>query len=313
MIRPAGPESTNRPPAASTRSTRQGWRISAPASRAAATSASRTVRARPVSGKSFPVSSRTRRTPRSSKNARVLATGKRRSTLRTAAGVEPLKSRSSTASWVTLQRPPPEIRILAPSRDAPSTTPIESAAPEARAARPAAIAAINPAAPAPATTRSNEPSGLLVGVLGLRVDRDPGELGNPRAQRDLETVGGGMRLGERRPRGEEAMTREVQPARDPAQQQIVDAGRPDQPPRDLADALLDRRARVGVERIRARRLLVLELEVDVDAAHAAHLGEDPRLDAVGHRVRLGEGHPAGELDVEIGLLSVAVLTQRDVV
>jgi len=50
-----------------TDSTRRGWRIETPPSFAARTSASRTVRARFVAGKSFPVSSLSRTTPSASK------------------------------------------------------------------------------------------------------------------------------------------------------------------------------------------------------------------------------------------------------
>jgi hypothetical protein len=45
---------------------------------------------------------------------------------RMAGAVEPLKSRSSTWRWVTLQRPPPAIRILAPRRLAPSIAQIRA-------------------------------------------------------------------------------------------------------------------------------------------------------------------------------------------
>jgi hypothetical protein len=61
-----------------------------------------------------------------------------------------LKSAAATAWWVTLQRPPPETRILAPIFLAPSSTTMR-----ARGAVSAAkIAAASPAAPAPTIATS---------------------------------------------------------------------------------------------------------------------------------------------------------------
>ena len=103
------------------------------------------VRARSVAGKSLPVSSRFRATPCSRKKATVCATSNRRSTLRMAARDEPAKAVSSTTSWVTLHRPPPATRILAPSVRAPSSKSTRRPASARRAQR----AAMRPAAPAP--------------------------------------------------------------------------------------------------------------------------------------------------------------------
>jgi hypothetical protein len=57
----------------------------------------------------------------------------------------PLKSSAVTASCVTLQRPPPEMRIFAPIFGAPSRATMRAAG----ASRRAKIAAVSPAAPAP--------------------------------------------------------------------------------------------------------------------------------------------------------------------
>jgi hypothetical protein len=57
----------------------------------------------------------------------------------------PLKSAGVTTSCVTLQRPPPAIRIFAPIFGAPSSATIRASG----AARLAKIAAVSPAAPAP--------------------------------------------------------------------------------------------------------------------------------------------------------------------
>src|SRR4051812_17569425 len=62
-------------------------------------------------------------------------------------GDPPLKSRAVTLLLVTLQRPPPLIRTLAPSRRAPSSTTTSWFDP----ARAAVMAAMSPAAPAPTT------------------------------------------------------------------------------------------------------------------------------------------------------------------
>src|SRR5207237_9823730 len=63
----------------------------------------------------------------------------------------PQKSASVTAPFVTLQRVPPLMRILAPGLDAPSSTTTRREG----SARRAAIAVARPAAPAPITTTSD--------------------------------------------------------------------------------------------------------------------------------------------------------------
>ena len=149
--------------------TRAGWTSSTPAARASRTSASSTVRAESVTGKSFPVSSSLSATPASAKNRTVSATPNRRSTLRMPPGVLPAKSCSVTTRWVTLHRPPPATRILAPSFRAPSTARIVSGAADgagrAAAVRPAQVAANSPAAPAPTTRMS---TGGIVTTAGAR-------------------------------------------------------------------------------------------------------------------------------------------------
>ncbi len=92
-------------------------RISTPS--LARNSASSTVLALSVVGNNFPVSSRFSSTPISANQATVCSTVNVRSTLAMALRL-PLKSSAATAWWVTLQRPPPEMRIFAPMRGAPS-------------------------------------------------------------------------------------------------------------------------------------------------------------------------------------------------
>ena len=94
MIRAASIEpasvATQKPPAARSMAvTRAGWTSAAPAAVAAPTSASSTVRAESVTGKSLPVSSRFRSTPHAEKNLTVSSTVNRPSTLRIAGGVLP--------------------------------------------------------------------------------------------------------------------------------------------------------------------------------------------------------------------------------
>jgi len=72
-----------------------------------------------------------------------------RSTFATALRL-PLKSSVVTTSWVTLHRPPPEIRIFAPIFGAPSSATMRASA----LARRAKIAAVRPAAPAPTMAMS---------------------------------------------------------------------------------------------------------------------------------------------------------------
>jgi hypothetical protein len=71
-----------------------------------------------------------------------------RSTRRTKGEPARQKSAAATDAFVTLQRPPPLIRILAPRRAAPSRTSGRSPG-RARAAK---IAQASPAAPPPTTT-----------------------------------------------------------------------------------------------------------------------------------------------------------------
>jgi len=66
----------------------------------------------------------------------------------------PATNAGQTTSLVTLHSPLPEIRILAPIFFAPSIATTRKVIPRSRAVRPAKIAAIIPAAPAPMTARS---------------------------------------------------------------------------------------------------------------------------------------------------------------
>src|SRR4029450_1182952 len=111
-------------------------------------------------------------------------------------------ARSSTLSWVTLHRPPPATRIFAPNRFAPSSATIAGDAPRPRASRPAWIAGISPAAPAPTTATSTTSSSPRIGgPLGLGVDRDPRELRHRRPESGLEALGRRARPVERGGRG----------------------------------------------------------------------------------------------------------------
>ena len=154
---------TRKPSASRTiASTRAGWRSVAPQPVASRTRASSTVRAESVTGKSLPVSSRLSSTPAALKKATVSSTVKRASTLRIAGGVLPTKSVSATCQCVTLQRPPPATRILAPSLRAPSTATIDGVRPRPRAVRPAQAVAKSPAAPAPTIAMSTRRAGAAV-------------------------------------------------------------------------------------------------------------------------------------------------------
>ena len=137
---------------------RSGWRSVTRAWWAAVRSASRTVRALSVVGKSFPVSSCLKWTPSSLKKRTVLSTPNRRRTLRMLLRDVPAYSCSVTLWWVTLHRPPPATRILAPSFLAPSMARTVERRPLAGCwlwiALPAAMAAMRPAAPAPRTAMS---------------------------------------------------------------------------------------------------------------------------------------------------------------
>jgi len=73
-------------------------------------------------------------------------------------GRPPQKSRSVTATFVTLQRDPPLTRIFAPGRAAPSS----SATPADRRNRPVKTAVASPAAPAPTIATSNDDDGADV-------------------------------------------------------------------------------------------------------------------------------------------------------
>ncbi len=112
--------STNASPSRPTFTTRSSTRRSTPTRTASASSASSTVRARLVSGKSLPSSSSCSDTPSSSKNATARSAGNARRTLRIVRDDPPEKSRSLTTVLVTLQRAPPLTRIFAPTRRAPS-------------------------------------------------------------------------------------------------------------------------------------------------------------------------------------------------
>src|SRR6266403_1882149 len=98
--------------------TRCDVRMSMPSAAQRWRSASSTVGARSVVGKSFPVFSRFNATPSDASQRRVASTSNAASTLRTIGRV-PLKSSGRTVSCVTLQRPPPEIRTFAPAVTAP--------------------------------------------------------------------------------------------------------------------------------------------------------------------------------------------------
>ena len=111
-------------------------------------SASSTVRARSLAGKSLPVSaSSLSGTPSStSKKRRTSASGQAASTFRRRLGELSL-TKSVCDAWLgsTLQRPPPLIRIFWPGRSLPSSSST------GRVPAAAWIAAIRPAAPAPTT------------------------------------------------------------------------------------------------------------------------------------------------------------------
>jgi hypothetical protein len=113
--------------------------------------ASRTVRARLLSGNNLPPSSSWSGTPSSSKNAIARRTGYARSTSRMTRRSPPQKSRSVTTRLVTLQREPPLTRILAPIVLAPSTHITRRGCDTARAQK---TAAASPAAPPPTMTTS---------------------------------------------------------------------------------------------------------------------------------------------------------------
>ena len=151
----SGPSSVvtrNPPSAGAIWVARRGCRSRMPALAAAPSSASSTVAARFESGNSLPCGSSCSVTPSSSKNRTVSSTGSARSTRAMTRDVPPLKSRAVTMRFVTLQRPPPLMRILAPSRRAPSMTMTSAAG----AQRAAVIAAIKPAAPPPTTRMGSD-------------------------------------------------------------------------------------------------------------------------------------------------------------
>ena len=129
----------------SSRITRAPWRSSTPARAAAPISASSTVWASSVTGKTLPVSSSLSATPRDANHSSVASTGKARSTRATNGRDPPSKSRSLTSRWVTLQRVPPDMRILSPTLGWALSS-VTRAPPSA-----ARSAAVSPAAPAPTT------------------------------------------------------------------------------------------------------------------------------------------------------------------
>ena len=136
-----------------TSSTRRPDSSVAPTRSASRSSASSTSRARLVSGNSLPPASSWRLTPMSRKNATVSGDGNARSTRRTIVARPPQKSRSVTATFVTLQRDPPLTRIFAPGFLAPSSSTTDRPG----LARRAKMAVARPAAPAPTMTMSAMP------------------------------------------------------------------------------------------------------------------------------------------------------------
>jgi hypothetical protein len=147
---PAEVRSRNPSAARSTHRTRWPVRRRAPRRSASPTRAARTVRALFESGKSFPPGSAWSATPRSRKNAAAWVAGNADRTRPTTWRDPPWKSVASTTLLVTLQRPPPLTRILAPSVWAPSkATTVASG--RWRAAK---MAVARPAAPAPTIATS---------------------------------------------------------------------------------------------------------------------------------------------------------------
>jgi hypothetical protein len=157
---PASVAITKRSSSCCTCATRWAVRTSAPASVAARTSASSTVAARPVVGNSFPSGSSRRSTPMPRKNAMVSSTVHACSTRAIARREPPLKSAGRTTRLVTLQRPPPLIRIFRPSCRAPSST-VTAAVGHVRRAT---MAVMRPAAPAPTMTTRGSVGGLIIGA-----------------------------------------------------------------------------------------------------------------------------------------------------
>src|SRR5437016_519945 len=160
--------------------TRCDVRMSMPSAAQRWRSASSTVWARSVVGKSFPVSSRFNATPSDASQRRVASTSNAASTLRTIGRV-PLKSSGRTVSCVTLQRPPPEIRIFAPIRGAPSRTTIRTwsrrcalSAAALRWVSAAKIAAARPAAPPPTIATSQRSSFASAVTAPLNAIRSSG-------------------------------------------------------------------------------------------------------------------------------------------
>ena len=143
------------------RSTRQPVRSATPSAWQRATSASITVCARSLTGNSLPVSSRLSATPSDSNQRAAASASNAARTLRIGLRA-PLKSSGETRSCVTLQRPPPEIRIFAPILRADSTTTMRGLVADPAPSSAAKIAVASPAAPAPTTTTSLSPgsSGL---------------------------------------------------------------------------------------------------------------------------------------------------------
>src|SRR4029079_16830998 len=142
---------TNSPSARSMAETRRSVWISTLRSWQRSRSALRTVRALSVVGKSLPVDSRLSSTPMPANHSMVRSTDQAASTFLMMRRL-PKKSAAVTAACVTLHRPPPDTRILAPSVFAPSRRTIRR--PPLRS--PEAIAAARPAAPPPTYTRSAE-------------------------------------------------------------------------------------------------------------------------------------------------------------
>ena len=104
-----------------------------------------TSRDRLESGKSLPCASSWSGTPSERNQSTTSPGGNALRILRMTAGLPPLKSRSVTATFVTLQREPPLIRIFAPGRTAESISRTEREGFRCRVK----IAVESPAAPAP--------------------------------------------------------------------------------------------------------------------------------------------------------------------
>ena len=127
------------------RSTRLLQRIIPPNCSNRRSSAFNTTRAESATGNNLPVSSRLSSTPNDANQRTAAASSKAARMFRTMLR-EPLKSAGETPSCVTLQRPPPDTSIFAPSDLAPSRIITRLDSPSTCAAK---IPAVSPAAPPP--------------------------------------------------------------------------------------------------------------------------------------------------------------------